>query len=290
MRKLIEPIAIPLIEYAARSYVCGPRVEDAIELAEAAREIQLTCTLCYWNDGKEDPAVVAERYIEILDQMAAARLDGYLAVKIPALLDSVELTQRVVEKARRQGTRVVFDSHAPAQSTTTFQILERIGGDGVGCAIPGRWRRSLDDVERAIELGSSLRIVKGQWADPEDMGRNPSEGYMRIIERVAGRGVNVGVATHDVVLAEKAIERLVAAGTACEQEVVFPLPADDVREVAQRAGLRTRLYIPYGKSWLPYSISRTMKNPKIMFWLLRDLFMDRRFKLPLRASEKGQRQ
>lgn len=284
MRNFIEPLATPLIEYAARSYVAGSRIQDAIELAQSAQEIGFDCTLCYWNDGKEDQPVVADAYCELLDAMRDTDLDAYLALKIPALLDRMDLTAKVVDKARKQGTRVVFDSHMASQSTTTFEILRAIGGEGVGCAIPGRWQRSIEDVEEAIELGASVRVVKGQWPDPETKDRDLRLGYLDIIDRLAGRGVKVGIATHDHVLAADSMKRLQAANTACEQELVFPLPVEQARAVAEAHGLRTRLYIPFGKSWLPYSISRAAKNPKMIYWLMRDLVTNRRFKLPRRPA------
>lgn len=280
MRSLIEPIATPLLEYAARSYVAGSKIEDALELARAAADIGFGCTLCYWNDGKEDPATVFDQYAALLEVMRKAQLDSYLSVKIPALWDRYDPVARIVERARSQGTRVVFDSHAPEQATTTFQILERIGGHGVGCAIPGRWRRSLEDVERAIELGASVRVIKGQWPDSEDPNMDPREGYLRVIDGLAGRASHVGIATHNHLLLREAVRRLQASGTSCEHELVYPLPVEKARAEATQARLSSRLYIPFGKAWFPYAISRALKKPIILYWLLRDVILNRHFILP----------
>lgn len=285
MRSLIEPIVVPLVKFAARSYVAGSQIEDAVVLAKAAQQRGFSCTLCYWNASKEDPAIVLDYYTALLDGMREAQLDSYLAVKIPALWNRYDDIARIVERARSQGTRVVFDAHAPEQATTTFKILKQIGGDGVGCAIPGRWRRSLEDVERAIELGISVRVVKGQWPDPEEPNMDLREGYLRIIDGLAGRASHVGIATHDHLLLREAIHRLRSTGTYCEQELVYPLPVEKARAEALQAGLTSRLYIPFGTSWVPYSISRALKNPIIFYWLLRDLVLNRHFTLPRRPTQ-----
>jgi len=52
---------------------------------------------------------------------------------------------------------------------------------------------------------------------------------------------------------------------------------------ARAAGVKSRLYIPFGSAWLPYSISRAHKNPGMLFLFARDLFTNKRFKLPKRA-------
>jgi proline dehydrogenase len=282
LRSLIEPIALPVIRYATRSYIPGPRLADAMALAGAAAAQDLDVTIGYWNDGKEDPRVVADRYFESLDAIGAAGIDGYVAVKIPALHDRLDLTVEIVSRARSMGVRIIFDSHAPDRTDMTFKVLERVGPELVGCAIPGRWRRSVADADRAIKLGVSIRIVKGQWPDPEDRRIDLREGYLRIVDRVAGSASHVGVATHDPVLAREAIRRLTAAGTSCEQELVYPLPIEKALIEARAAKLRSRLYVPFGSAWLPYSVSRAMQNPRVVFWLLRDLFTDNRFRLPRR--------
>lgn len=279
MRRLIEPVVMPVLRYATRSYVPGPHLSDAMALAKAAVDADFDVTIGYWNDGKEDPRRVADLYLESLDALKEAGIDGYLAVKIPSLLDGIDLAGEIVERARSYGVRVIFDSHAPAQTDTTFKALESFGAEGVGCAIPGRWRRSADDVARAIELGASIRIVKGQWPDPDDPRADMREGFLRIVDLAAGAR-HVGVATHDPVVSAEAIRRLQAAGVSCEQEFVYPLPVEKALKQARAANLRSRLYIPFGSAWLPYSISRALQNPSVVFRLIRDLFTDKRFRLP----------
>ncbi len=280
MRALLKPIVMPVIRFATRSYVAGDTLEDAADLAARAATLKMSCTLCYWNDGTEDPDIVAREYESILNMFADRGMDGALAVKIPALWERDEQIDRVVSLARKTGAPVIFDAHDPHKSDDTFRCLERLGGAQLGLAIPGRWRRSLADADRAVELGVRVRVVKGQWPDPEEPDMDLREGYLRVIERLAGRAAFVGVATHDAPLAARAMKILAEAGTPFEQEFVFPLPI----EPAMREGLRyntgARLYIPYGEAWLPYSLSRAFKNPSTFYWLARDIAFGQKFVLP----------
>jgi proline dehydrogenase len=251
-----------------------------MRVAKAAGKQGLASTICYWNDGKEDPAAVADRYLQSLEAMETSRVAAELAVKIPALWNRQDLTAKIVERARQLGRRVVFDSHAPADSDVTFEVLSQLGPEGLGCAIPGRWRRSVTDAERAIELGVSVRVVKGQWPDPDEPDMDMRQGFLRVIDALAGRAVRVGVATHDAPLAREAIRRLRRTKTPCELELLFALPTEPAAQEARTAGVQTRLYIPYGTAWLPYSVSRALENPRVIGWLLRDFLSGRRLKLP----------
>lgn len=280
MRELAKSIAMPVLRRATRKYVAGEHLEDAIDLAARAAGQNLRCTLCYWNDGSEDPEIVATEYARILNRLDERQINGALAAKLPALREREDQVERVVALARQLDLPVIFDAHAPHQSDATFKFLERYGKNRLGLAIPGRWRRSPKDADRAVELGVRVRVVKGEWADPDEPDMDLREGYLRIIKRLAGRAAFVGVATHDAPLAAEAMRILAEAGTPFEQEFVFPLPIEAALREGTKYGAHARLYIPYGDAWLPYSLKRAFKKPKTFYWLARDLLGGRKFILP----------
>ncbi len=271
-------LAHRIFKRAAGAYIVGIEPADALSKAREIAAQEFTATIGYWDDGCSLPTEVAARHFETLDQLEASGLDCALSVKLPPLKDQHHLVAGIVERAREIGVPVIFDSHAPEASDAIFRAIEKVGPDGVGCAIPGRWRRSLDDVERAIQLGIRVRVVKGEWPDPEEPDMDMCAGYLAIIDRLAGRGSFVNVATHDARVASEAIQRLKAKDTPCEQELLFPLPMEPVVQSARAAGIETRVYIPFGSGWLPYSLSKLTKRPQVIFWLMRDLLRGRRSK------------
>ena len=284
----LKSMAMPVLNLATRRYVAGQRLADAVDLAARAHYDGLGCTLCYWNDGTEDPQTVSSQYMSIVSAIGQHGLDGTLALKIPALWDREDEVARVVEAARQAGTHVMFDAHAADQSDVTLTYLERLGGQGLGLAIPGRWRRSLRDADRAIEAGAAIRVVKGQWPDPDAPGMDLREGYLTVIRHLAGRARFVSVATHDAPLAAQAMQILADAGTSFEQEFVFPLPIAAARREGARFGAAARLYIPYGEAWLPYSLKRALRNPRTFYWIARDMLGGDKLDLPpLPASTLG---
>ncbi|MBY0421094.1 MAG: hypothetical protein K2Q06_02240, partial [Parvularculaceae bacterium] len=271
LRELLEPTLLPLLRFATRSYIPGPKVENAIALADAAQNDGLLATIGYWNDGKESPEAVADIWRRALDAIAAAHPSSFVSLKIPALHDRLDLAAEIVERARAANLFVMLDSHAPEQQDANFALIDRVGARLIGVATPGRWRRSAKDLERAAALGVRVRIVKGQWADPDDPNGDLREGFLDTVDRAAGLGLFVGVATHDAPLAAEAMRRLSNKGSQFEQELVFPLPFAAARAAAAPFIVPSRLYIPFGEAWLPYSVSRVARDPRILFWLARDL-------------------
>ena len=98
-------------------------------------------------------------------------------------------------------------------------------GAVVSCTLPGRWRRSVDDAQWAIEHRLPVRVVKGQWADPADPDSRP-EGRILGSHRPVGRPGREpwrSPRTTSRWLLE-AISRLEAAGTPCTWELLYGLP------------------------------------------------------------------
>jgi proline dehydrogenase len=258
---------------AGRSYVAGSELGDALKVYQKFTQRELGGIVCYWNGDAEDPRSVASRYLAAIDSLARERRDCYLSIKVPALRFSRDLTAEVIEHARASNIRIHYDSHSLEEADQTFALI----ADSVprwpqiSCTLPGRWRRSLDDADRVCQMGIIPRVVKGQWEDPADPEIDMREGFLKVIDRLAGRARHVAVASHDTPLARAAIRRLRSAGTSCELELLFGLPLHDSLRMANDEGVAVRLYVPYGDAWFPYCLSQMKKNPRMVGWVLQNL-------------------
>lgn len=242
-----------LVRFAASRYVAGTTAEHARAVAARLAPRGYGCTICYWDSGREPPERVAAEYA--LAAQAARALDGYVSVKATALGFSWDL----VAPLAQDGARLHFDAMAPDTVDETKALVERLPGVH-GTTLPGRWRRSDDDAEWAVERGLAVRVVKGMWEGPDD--RDPRAGFLSVVDRLAGRAAFVAVATHDRRLAAEALSRLRARATPCELEQLYGLPC---------APAPARIYLPYGTAWLPYALAHLRRRPRAAWWLVRDL-------------------
>lgn len=268
---MLRTLWSPLARRAARAYVAGPALDDALCACRLAARRDIASTIGFWNGDDQAPEEVTAAYLATLDGLGHDTLDCYLSVKAPPLGFSRELSSAIVIRARRAGVRVHFDSLGPDTVEPTFAMLE----DGLahhpqlGCTIPGRWSRSLRDADRAAELGLDVRVVKGQFPSRDEM--DPRAGFLEVVDRLAGRARFVAVATHDAPLAEIALDHLISAGTPCEAELLYGLPSRRALRVARAKRVTPRLYVPYGQAWLPYRLSHARHNPGLLWWVTRDL-------------------
>jgi proline dehydrogenase len=228
--------------------------------------------ICYWAGDDDTPRSVADAYLAVIRTVAKERLDCTVSVKAMVLGFDRQLVDEISRAAVDAKVGIDFDSRSWDMAERVLGCVAGAACDNpqVGCVLPGRWQRSLRDADLVSRLQIRVRVVKGQWADPEHPDIDLREGFLAVVDRLAGRARHVAVATHDAQLAREALRRLTAVGTPCELELLFGLPMRAARQVARDLGVSTRVYVPYGHSWVPYALSWVRQNPRVLWWVVSD--------------------
>jgi proline dehydrogenase len=257
---------------AGESAACALRV--AAQLAARGYAV----TVGYWSDRDASPQSVGDSAHEALARLASLDGDRYLSLKAPALAFSARAVSKLLEASRVAGVGLHFDALAPDDVEPTFELIERgieagAPAAALGTTLPARFARSLADVERCIALGLSVRVVRGQWADRGSETGDVAGAFLAIVERLAGRARVVRVATHDPALAGPALQCLRVRGTRAELEVLWGPAARGVLRSGIARGARVRVYVPYGQAALPYALRDIAARPRMLAWLLRDIFV-----------------
>lgn len=281
VEKVLRPLWQPVAARAARAYIAGPELSDGVRVCRELWQRGLASTLGFWDGAGESPRQVIDVYLASLAAMASLDVaadqsfDCYLSVKPDAFGFDAALLGEVVLRAHATGRRVHFDSLGPEGVERTFALIAGAAArhDDFGCTLPGGWRRSVADADRAVEMGLSVRVVKGQWPDLEGPPIDPRAGFLGVVDRLAGRARHVGVATHDLELGREALRRLRERGTPCSHELLTGLPSRQALAEARTLGTPVRFYVAYGNAWLPYALSQAAHKPRILWWIVRDTLL-----------------
>jgi CelD/BcsL family acetyltransferase involved in cellulose biosynthesis len=259
---------------AARGYIAGETAADAAIVQERLAQRGFSTTLGYWDATGENPRQVADQYLQALELLGKQPPEGYLSIKVPSLGFSPALLDEVLLAARRHQRRIHLDALTSDSAEPIRELVTAARGKypdlALGVTLPGRWRRSLADADWAIRNDLYVRIVKGQWVDPENPKRDMREGFLDVVDALAGKARHVGIATHDLPLAIEAIRRLQKAGTPCDVELLYGLPMQAICQHARAANLPVRIYVPYGAAYLPYALDNLRRHPYRIWWLLKD--------------------
>ena len=267
-----------MLRRAAAAYVAGPGVDDAMLACRTLRERGRASTVGFWNEGSEKPGQVAQTYRAAVEAVSQNGLDAHLSIKAPALGFSPELVAELLTRTGSPAIRVDFDSLEAESADRTLALIAGAAPrhPGIGVTLPARWRRSLDDADLAVELGLAVRVVKGRWPDHGATEVDLRSSFLALVDRLAGRARRVAVATHDEALARAALQRLRAAGTPCELELLFGLPAAAAAGAADELSAGVRVYVPYGHATLPYRIPDARRDARILGWFSQDVLWGRR--------------
>jgi proline dehydrogenase len=264
---------MPIIRTAARPFLGGETVEDALCAAARLNAEGAATAFSYWDGGCETLA-----QIEDLGQVAIAALAdkapaSYLSLKPPALRFSKDVARRLASVAAAHRLRLHFDSHgadvADRHNAMLDAMLEVLAPDYLGTTLPGRLARTRDDAEWAIARGLNVRVVKGEWPDPANPNCDLNAAFLDVIDRLAGRARHVAVATHNPALGREAIGRLRAAGTSCEIEVLLGLAPRRLLDWAKANGVPVRVYVPYGSGFVMNAIAVLRRNPRMSLAITR---------------------
>jgi proline dehydrogenase len=237
------------------------------------RAFAVASTLGYAAHPGETPRAVADVHLAAFERLSIEDLDCYVSVKLSALGFDPALFGELAVAAERSGRRLHVDALRPETADPTLRILvdTRIPAP-LGTTLPGRWRRSVADASRAMDLGLAVRVVKGHWDDPSG-SVEPRQGFLEVVDRLRGHSGGVAVATHDVKLLNAALGRLTSSGTPCTAELFLGMPFRGPAAAARSFGVAVRVYVPYGDAWPGYGIPDLVRHPRTIWWLAQDLLL-----------------
>lgn len=270
-------------------FVAGESVETALAAALDldARHITTTLDLLGENVSTVEAARAAvDSYTAILRAMRTANLEPNISVKLTMLgLDlGVDVARAnldtILEVARDVTGFVRIDMEGSAYTAVTMEIFEALHAtwpDEAGIVIQAYLRRAEADVRRMIELGARVRLVKGAYAEPEEVaftsGLEVDEQFARQARLLLSEGNYPAIATHDMDLVRTTIEHAQRNRIASERfefQMLYGVRRDrQERLVAD--GYRMRVYVPYGTEWYPYFTRRIAERPANALFVLRQL-------------------
>jgi proline dehydrogenase len=277
----------------ARRFVAGERLEEAIAAVQSLNGEGLLATVDHLGENVTSETEARDGTTEILDLLDALEVQGLrsgVSVKLTQLgLDlspslAIENLLRIVDRASQADRFVRIDMESSDYVQTTLDLFEELWTRyrNVGVVIQSYLYRSADDVARLVDLGVSVRLVKGAYDEPPEVAyegiADTDASYVRLMKQLFGKeaganGVYPAIATHDEALIDWAKEHT-------RQEDISPDHFEfqmlyGIRPALQRQlaadGYRVRAYVPYGQQWYPYFMRRLAERPANALFLLRNL-------------------
>jgi len=137
----------------------------------------------------------------------------------------------------------------------------------------------MEDISRLNHYPLNVRICKGIYKEPDTLAFQNREGinqqFIDLVKQVFHGGGYPAIATHDISLIDKIegwIDNNNIHPNQFEFQVLYGVPMNGKLEALLDKGYTVRQYVPFGKDWYDYSIRRLKENPKIVTYVMKNLF------------------
>lgn len=286
------PITPSFIIYAiARRYIAGKSIDDMVREVKELNERGMVATCDLLGETVEDKAqsrVAVEEYKKILARIDEEGLDATISIKPTQFgleLDydfCFDNVSEIIEEVIKYDSFVRLDIEDKTVVSDTFKLYLELKDEFpdkyFGTAIQSYLRRNIDDVNMLCEHEPNLRICKGAYREPRDVIYQDmyiiNESFSWSIEKIVNAGGFAAVATHDERIIWETLRLIDKYDLSDEQyEFQMLLGVDrKLEDILVEDGHKLRIYVPYGEDWRPYLIRRLQENPKLVTYVLKNLF------------------
>jgi len=285
----------------SRKYVAGKNPEEAIETASDLLSVQgIRSSLFYlgeYVDSQELVDLNIKNKLAIAEALGTTDFDIHVSVDPTQIGHSVD-PSKVPENAHRSATTIkqltgnrsgvncmMIDMEDDSVVDATIRLHDQLKQEGfpVALTLQAYLKRTTTDLQRQIEAGSKVRLVKGAFVGESDIAYTNQPdikaNYYRLVEQMLSeRSKEAGfypvIATHDDKIHRFVIDKAAEAGWQqgeYEFEMLLGVRTDVAKSLAE-SGERVRVYVPFGRDWWPYAVRRIGENPRNALLLTRSLF------------------
>lgn len=287
--KTIMHVPKPIVSYFAKGYIAGPTLEDAVRVTKELNSQGMMTTIDILGEFITDIRQAVEfkdQALGILRAIDKENLNSNLSIKptqMGLLLDKercYSLIREMVSEAEKINSFVRIDMEDIATTDDTLECFRQLRSEyagHVGTVLQSYLRRTPQDIGDLDHGYQNYRLCKGiyveprlhAWKNPQAINRN----FIHCLEQMLKQGAYAAIATHDELLVYEAMHLVRKLGLKPDQyEFQMLLGVDEeLREIILKGGHRLRIYVPFGRDWLPYSKRRLKENPAIAQHALKQL-------------------
>lgn len=274
-------------------FIAGNDLDAAVKVAKELCGAGLYLTMDHLGEAVNDPGEAesaAREYATLLQRIARERLESSISVKPTQLgleVDAGAAAARIlnlVEVARSLGGTVEIDMEDHTCTDRTLDIYVQAHGvaPSTRVCLQAYLERSAADLDRLIDIGGRIRLVKGAYKEPATVAFQKKcrvdQEMLNLMEKALGtearqKGFHLALATHDETIIQAAKELISTNGLPkkiMEFQFLHGVKGTLARALAAE-GYDVRLYLPYGSQWYPYFMRRMAERPANLFFMIRNL-------------------
>ena len=274
----------------AKPYVAGESIDEVLEIVQSLNSDNFSATIDILGEftrTKDEAVAIRMQYEELINLISAKSIDSSISIKLTHL--GLDLDYAFCEKqllklsayGQKKDVAITIDMESSKHTDDIYKLFRKANQlfSKVGAVTQAYLYRSIDDVTQFSRVNCNLRICKGIYKESSKIAIKEKNKINENFELLAkaifdGEGY-ASLATHDLKLIsnlEKLIQKREIPLDRFEFQVLYGVPMKSKLEELKAKGYKVTVYVPFGKSWFDYSIRRLKENPKIVSYVIKNLF------------------
>jgi len=274
----------------ARGFVATETLRGTLPVIQGLADQGLLATVDLLGEHvtcKDDAQRGKDAYIQLLQALASERnVDRNISIKLSMIGQVIDEDfclvnlSHILDEARRLNAFVRLDMEGSSILNSTLRIFESVFGDypdHVGPVLQAYLKRTPRDVEHMCRLGARVRLCKGAYRESpaialQRMSQIRAQ-FKTCMQTLLEHGHYPAIATHDDILIHATKSYATQRGidpSRFEFQMLYGLRPHTHQAIAAE-GYNMRVYVPYGRKWLPYYVRRLRERPENVSFLLRTL-------------------
>lgn len=270
----------------AKRFIAGENLQSALPNIKALNQAGYLSTVDVLGENviTEDQAAQAKQeYLDLLHAIDDLHFPLDLSVKLTQMGINIDqqLCKRNVEEliaaAGKHTVRFDMEGSDLTERTVQLGVDLHTGHKNLGLVLQAQLHRTAQDIDTVIQHGIPTRLCKGAYKEPAEIAYQSMddvrENFLKSAYRLLKEGLLPAIATHDEYLIQKIldfIERENISSRSFYFELLYGVRRDLQKSLLAK-GHQVRVYVPYGKSWLPYTLRRLAERKENILFVLKSL-------------------
>ncbi len=278
----------------ARRFVASETLEGALPVLEDLHKKGLHTSLDLlgeYIEERELAELARDLYIRLVHTLAdehdAHGFDANISIKLSMIGQKIDEDfcldnlRQLLAVARKKDVFVRLDMEGSDITASTLRLFETVypdHPDHVGVVLQAYLKRTHADVERMCEMKARVRLCKGAYKEPPEIAYQRMdvirEHFVAYMKRLITGARYPGIATHDDLLIEATKQFVAQEGIdhdRFEFQMLYGIRPETQVQIAQE-GYHMRVYVPYGRQWVPYFTRRLRERKENVWFVLKNLF------------------
>ena len=270
----------------AKRFIAGEDRATALKNIKSLYDQGFLCTVDVLGESvhTEDQAIAAKsEYLALLKDIETFHRPVDISAKVSALGMDISFdlckknTKDLIDAVRHHTIRFDMEGSDLTERTMKLGLELQKTHKNLGVVLQAYLRRTDQDVQSVIEQGVPTRLCKGAYKEPDAIAYQSMdeirENFLKQAFRLLKEGNLPAIATHDEVLIEKIIEFIEREKISADSfyfELLYGVRRD-IQKALLDKGYQVRLYVPYGKAWLPYTLRRLAERKENIIFVLKNI-------------------